>query len=141
MLEVFEIISKVVLLLGLFFFAWFDYKTKMIRTKWLMLFGLLGIILRGDEVLSVQMFTGMIMGGILLLVAYLSNESIGIGDGLLFIATGTFLNFAQNLALLFGSLLLAGVFAIACLVLKKKGRNDRVALGPFVLAAYVVFVL
>lgn len=141
MLEVFEITSKIVLLFGLFYFAWFDYKTRLIQAKWLLLFGISGMILQWNVWMSGQILQGMLAGGVVLLIALLSKESIGVGDGLLFVATGVFLGFSKNFALIFGSLFLAGVFSIICLVLKKKGRNDRVALGPFVLTAYVVFVL
>lgn len=157
MLEVLKIISEMVLLLGLFYFAWLDYKTGLLHAKSLLLFGSFGVFLRvlseilleyenrivwqWDVKVLWQIFWGMLIGGILLMIALVSRESIGIGDGLLFIATGTFLNFTQNLALLFGALLLIGIFSVICLLIKKKGRNDRVALVPFVLIAYVVFIL
>ena len=157
MLEVFEIILETVLFLGLFYFAWADYKTKLLRVKCLLLFGCVGIILRmlpetlfmegnsitwqWDMKVLWQIIAGMLVGVILLVIALISRESIGAGDGLLFIATGAFLNWEQNLALLFGGLLLIGSYSVVCLLLKKKEKNDRVALIPFVLIAYVVFVL
>lgn len=142
--EVLEIVLKVVLLLGLFYIAWFDYRTKLIDVKWLLMFavaGLVGILLQQDIALMGQSCLGMLVGGTLLVLAWASGESVGFGDGCLFVVTGVFLGFLQNFVLLLGSLLLAGVFAIFCLVLKKKEKNDRIALAPFVLTAYVVFVL
>lgn len=144
MYEMLEVILKVVLLFGLFYIAWFDYRTKLIEAKWLMVFGavgMFGILVQRDATLLGQSLLGMLLGGSVLLLAWISGESIGFGDGWLFVVTGVFLGFLQNFVLLFGSLVFAGIFAIACLVLKKKGRNDRLALAPFVLAAYVVFVL
>jgi len=76
-----------------------------------------------------------------LIGAWCSNESIGFGDGWIFVVTGIFLGFQKNMMLFFWTLVLAGVFAIVCLILKKKRRNDSMALGPFVLTAYVLFVL
>ncbi|MBQ8280384.1 MAG: prepilin peptidase [Roseburia sp.] len=141
MLEVREIVSKIVMLIGLFGFAWHDIKTKMIELNWLLLFGAVGFLLQWNVLPMEQILAGMLLGGIVLLAAWLSKESVGIGDGLLFIATGIFLGSMQNLGLILGSFFLAGVFSTGCLILKKKGRNDRVALGPFVLAAYVMFIL
>lgn len=144
MQEVLEIVLKVVLLLGLFYIAWFDYRTKLIEIKWLLIFGMagmFGILLQQDFALMGQACMGMMVGGILLVLAWISGESVGFGDGWLFVVTGVFLGFLQNFILLFGSLLLAGTFAIICLALKKKEKNDRLALAPFVLTAYVVFVL
>jgi len=142
--EMLKVILKVLLLFGLFFIAWFDYRTKMIEAKWLMVFGLVGIVgilLQRDTTLLGQSLLGMLLGGSVLVFAWITRESIGYGDGWLFVVTGIFLGNLQNFILLFGSLLFAGIFAIVCLVLKKKGRNDRLALAPFVLTAYVVFVL
>ena len=144
MYEMLEVILKVVLLLGLFYIAWFDYRTKLIDVKWLLIVGAIGVIgiwLQKDMTLLREAMFGMLLGGCLLLLAWISGESIGFGDGWLFVVTGIFLGFIENFILLFGSLIMAGVFAIVCLVLKKKRRNDRVALAPFVLASYVMFVL
>ena len=144
MYEVLEVILKVILLFGLFYIAWFDFRTKLIETRWLVLYGalgVLGIILQGDMGSVGQSFLGILPGVLVLVLAWVSRESIGLGDGWLFVVTGLFLGFWQNLVLLFGSLILSGMFAVICLALKKKGKNDRVALAPFVLTAYVVFVL
>lgn len=144
MQEVLEIILKMVLLAGLFYVAWFDYRTKLIEERCLIFFGILGlfgVILRGDVTLFFQSCLGMLVGVLLLLFGWISGESVGFGDGWLFVVTGIFLGFVQNAVLFLGSMILAGIFAIGCLALKKKGRNDRMALAPFVLTAYVVFVL
>lgn len=144
MREMLEIVLKILLLTGLFYIAWFDYKTKLIETEWLVLFGVLGlagVLLQGDMDLLRQSCLGMLVGGAVLLFAWISKESVGFGDGWLFVVTGIFLGLPENFVLLFGSMVLAGIFAIGCLAMKKKGRNDRVALAPFVLTAYVVFIL
>ena len=142
--EMLEVILKLVLLLGLFYIAWCDYKTKLIDVKWLLIVGAIGvagILLRNDVIMLGKALLGMLPGFCLLMTAWISEESIGYGDGWLFVMTGIFLGCLQNAILLLGSMILAGIFAITCLVLKKKRRNDRVALAPFVLTAYVLFVL
>ncbi len=144
MFEMYEVIPKVLLLFGLFFIAWFDYQTELIETGCLVALaagGILCLLMRGEERWLLQAFLGTLIGGGVLGFAWVSKESVGFGDGWLFVVTGIFLGFLQNFVLLFGSVLFAGIFAIACLVLKKKGRNDRIALAPFVLTAYVMFVL
>jgi len=144
MWEMCEVMAKVLLLGGLFLIAWFDYKTQLIKTGWLLGLGAIGMactLLKGSASWNVGTFAGISIGIAMLLFAWVSKESIGFGDGWLFVVTGVFLGFSQNVALLFGSMLLAGAFAIVCLLFKRKGRNDRMALAPFVLTAYVVFVL
>ena len=48
--------------------------------------------------------------------------------------TGIYLGIWKNMLLLLMSLVMAGVFAIFCLVLRMRDKNDRIALAPFVLA-------
>ena len=144
MWEMCEVISKVVLLWGLFWVAWEDYKTQLIKVGWLWLIGIAGVgfmLLRKEMMLEIGAFSGVLIGIVILVFAGISGESIGFGDGWLFVVTGTYLDFRENAVLLFGSMLLAGIFAMICLVLKRKNREDRIALAPFVLAGYVVFVL
>lgn len=144
MLEMCEVILKIVLLIGLFYIAWCDYRTKLIETKWLWIIGGFGAVLllpHSGIGIVWRVFAGTLPGWMLLILAWVSGESIGFGDGWLFVVTGIFLGLKKNAVLLLGSLILAGVFAIVCLVLKKKEKNDRIALAPFVLAAYVGVVL
>lgn len=137
----FEIVSRLVLLCFLFIIAWRDYKTQLIEIWQLLIMGVAGIGLCGNWETVYRAIGGAVMGCIILLVAWCTKECVGVGDGYLFIVTGIFLGFIQNFILVFSSLLLAGIFSIGCLVLKKKKGDDRMALGPFVLAAYVLFVL
>lgn len=144
MFEMYEVIPKVLLLFGLFFIAWFDYRTELIETGYLVALaagGTLCLLMRGEVWWLWQALMGILIGIGVLCFAWFSKESVGFGDGWLFVVTGIFLGFLQNFVLLFGSMLFAGIFAIVCLVLKKKGRNDRMALAPFVLTAYVMFIL
>lgn len=137
----FKIISKLVLLFFLFVIAWKDYKTQLIEIRQLVIMGIWGIVSCGSWEAVYQAIGGAVSGCIILLIAWCSKECVGLGDGYLFMITGIFLGFIQNITLLMASLLLAGSFAIGCLVLKKKKGDDRMALGPFVLTAYVLFIL
>ena len=157
MYEMHEIIFKTSLLFALFYFAWVDYKTKLIPSRPLLFMGMVGMCYRMlmayllaeidntgahwiFEMLH-QLAVGILPGGVLLLVALLTKESIGIGDAWLFMVTGVTLGGIQNFALVLGSFFLVEIFAIASLLIKKKGKDNRVAMGPLVLTAYVLFVL
>ena len=147
MSEVLEVGTTIILLIGLFCFAWIDYKTQALPVIPLLAFGLVGLLLNAFMETEWKFFSifcvsqGMLVGVVLLLVSVLSEESIGKGDGLLFISTGMFLNLVENLTLLVGTMFLIGCFSLPYLLLKKRGKKDRVAMGPFLLAAYVVFLL
>lgn len=142
MSEVLEIIQKMVLLGGLFYFAWKDYKTKTVEIMPIWLLEIVGIILQMviGEVQIWNVFASMSIGVLLLLIGVLTGENVGIGDGLLFLVSGTYLEFAKNITLFCGTLLLVGGYAAICLVLKKIKKQDRIPMAPFMLAAFVVFV-
>jgi len=142
--EVCEQGKQIVLLLGLSYLAWMDIRTNLIEINGLIFLGiaaLLGMVCGADIRLVQYALGGALVGVGVLICSRLSGECIGEGDGWLFVVTGFYLGALQNLTLLFGSVFFAGIFAIACLVLKKKGKEDRIALVPFVLTAYVVFIL
>ena len=106
MLEMFEVIIKMTLLLGLFGIAWFDYRTKLIDARWLWIVGVAGLVLLFSQngVMAVrQIFAGVVPGALLLLFAWISGESVGFGDGWLFVVTGIFLGIVcQNIQVLIG---------------------------------------
>ena len=141
--EVLEVIAKVILLLGLFYFGWKDYRTQLIAVQPLLFLGLVGILVRGAWNIEVwkEIFGGAFIGVVLLLLAVVTSEQIGFGDGLLFLITGVYLDMILNLTLLLGTFMLIGIFSAGCLLLKKKGKDDRVAMAPFALVSYVLFVL
>ncbi len=143
MSEVLEIVQKLILLISLFYFAWQDYKKKLIPLLPIVWIGFLGILFQVlyGKVSIFKVLISMMVGGSCLLLSFLTKESIGIGDGFLFLLTGTFLEPVFNVTLFFGTLVLTGIFSIACLLLKKKGKKDEVAMAPFLLSAYVLFIL
>ena len=104
MFEMFEAIMRIILLLGLFGIAWMDYKTKLIDVRWLWLVGFVGVILlfvqNGIGAIG-RVALGIVPGMLLLAFAWASNESIGFGDGWLFVVTGIFLGVQKNLLLLY----------------------------------------
>ena len=77
------------------------------------------------------------IGVVLLLIAWTGRECIGAGDGVMLVASGTFLGFWGNLRLLIAALFLAAVAALFLLVIKRKGRNYRMPFLPFLLVAYL----
>ena len=156
MQEVFQVIKQGILLMGLYHLARIDWKTQLVNEKDLWILAISGIILnvllfflQGKQNLLesnlveelIKIVCAMLIGGVLLLIAVFTKEQIGVGDAYLFCVTGIFLDYMQNLTLLLGTLFLTGLFCIGSFLLKKKGKNDTVAMIPFTLTAYVLFVL
>ncbi len=156
MQEVFEIIKQGILLMGLYYLAHIDWKTQFIYKRDLWILALSGLILKfsllfiqgKQNILEVNIsgeliktLSAMLIGGILWLIALLTKEQVGLGDAYLFCVTGIFLDYVQNLRLLLGTLFLVGIFCAGEILIKKKGKNESVAMVPFTLTAYVLFVL
>ena len=58
-------------------------------------------------------------------IAKMTGESLGYGDGLLFLVTGIYLGGWDNCSLLMTSLVLAFVFAIIQILVRKKVQNQK----------------
>ena len=156
MQEVYQMISRIILLGGLFYFAWTDFQTKRIKVRDLLVLAVLGLIIKilslfcqkeqnFLEICKTEFLLNlpeaMLVGGVLFLIAKITREQVGIGDAFVFCVTGIFLDFVQNLTLLIGTFLLVGMLSLVWLIRKKKGKHDSIAMMPFTLAAYVVFIL
>ncbi|MCR4610625.1 MAG: prepilin peptidase [Lachnospiraceae bacterium] len=120
-----------------------DIKIKRIRLVVVNLFAILGIVfhLVYERISWLDMLGGAAIGIVLLIIGYFSKEKIGYGDGLLFMATGIYLGFWNNLALLWMSTALAGIYGLIMLLFKKKKKSSEIPLIPFVLATYVVSLI
>lgn len=117
-----------------------DLKIKRIRLVVVNIFAILGIIMHivYERISLIDMIGGLSVGVALLIIAYFSKEKIGYGDGLLFMASGIYLGFYNNLALLWMSCVLAAIYALILMIVKKKKKSDEIPLVPFVLIVYVV---
>lgn len=129
-----------VVLLGVFGLgAYWDWKEQQICLYFPILAGIAGIILHlvFQEHTWMELLLGMVIGVVVLFVAWFGGESIGIGDGMMLVASGTFLGFWGNLELLMIALFISGITALFFIVVKRKGRKDRLPFIPFLLAAYL----
>lgn len=131
-------LQNIVLLVILGMFAYQDYRKRKVSLFFLLASAICGIMFElclrlhtiGDVV------SGMGIGAALLIVAVISRERVGIGDGLIMVVTGMFLGFAGNLKLFLTSLLLIGTAALILLILKRKEKNDQIPFGPFLFGGY-----
>ena len=133
-----------ILLLGVLgFFAIEDIRKKQISVMQLLLSAGMGIGLifwKGQNTL-VGMMLGAMIGLVIIGVGILTREGIGLGDGFVFMVTGIFLGPADNVKLLFLSLLYAAIFSLGILVCKKGNRKREIPFIPFVFLGYLTIVL
>ena len=109
----------------------------------LLLGGMTAVLLHlfAQEESVFYLMTGMSVGIVLLLYSLVTHESIGYGDGCLFVMTGLFLGFWENLVLLLLASVLAGIGAAVLLFFRKKKKKERIPFVPFVFTAYVLLLL
>ena len=84
---------------------------------------------------------GIAPGLILMLYARLTGEGIGYGDCVLFIVSGIFIGFFDNLKLLFLSLVLASVVGGVLVLLKKGNFRMKIPFVPCILSAYAIMIV
>lgn len=138
-----ELVEKSLLLLGLFLCSWQDWKKQIIYAIVPGLLSVMGITLHIflQNISIWSMLGGMLLGGALLAIGRLTKEAVGFGDGMIFVLTGIYLGFWNNLELLLLTTGMAGIVALFLLITKRRGRKDRLPMVPFVLCAYVVLLL
>ena len=132
-----EGIRMIVLLVSLFLCAWIDWKTERVSVPLLLLGGMAAVLLHlfAQEESVFYLMTGMSVGIALLLYSLVTHESIGYGDGCLF------LGIWENLVLLLLASVLAGIGSAVLLFFRKKKKKERIPFVPFVFTAYVLLLL
>ena len=142
-MEIYRILSEVVLLLFLFAAAFMDFRSGQL-SLWFFLgamaAGLLLRIIVGSISIK-SLLLGIIPGAVLFLIALLTKQAIGYGDCLLLVVTGIFLGLTFTILLFLISLLFAGAASILLLAMKKRKRKEALAFAPFILASYVGVLL
>lgn len=136
-------IESVVLLGVLAVTAYRDWKEQKVYLYIPLIAGIAGLLLHifFAEQTVWEVLAGVLVGALVVLIAYVSQERVGMGDGIMLMVSGIFLGFWRNVELFFTALLMVGLVALFLLVVKRKGRNYRVPFLPFLLAAYLVQLL
>lgn len=86
-----------------------------------------------------EMLGGALTGAVIMLYSFYASGELGSADGIVFLATGIFLGFRNNLLLVLVSMFIAGIAAAAALVLFKS-RRKRLPLIPFITAGAVFLI-
>ncbi len=84
-------------------------------------------------------FLGLLVcGGIFFLIAVLSKGGMGLGDVKLAAAIGANFGWKIGVTSLFLSVLLGAVTGIVLMLLRKKGRKDKIPFGPFMIVSIYI---
>lgn len=101
----------------------------------------LGMHLVYQDAKLADILLGASVGGLLLLIAWGSRGSVGIGDGMMLVVSGVFLGFWGNVVLLMTALGMVGILALFLIVIKRKEKHYRLPFVPFLLVAYLAELL
>lgn len=119
-----------------------DIRTRQISMISVGIFAGIGLVLRmtfdfGSWYHSVA---GAGLGCFLLLLAKITEEKIGYGDGWIILVTGIYLGFRYNLLLLTMSLFLSALTSVVLLMLRKVNRKSTMPFVAFIFAGYCIML-
>ena len=117
-----------------------DIKEKQISSKTIIISGLLAFICRmvaGRGWSGREMGYSLIPGIFLLILSVVSKESIGIGDGMAVAVLGLWIGGGKTFMVLCAAWTLAGIFALICLM---KKRKEPIPFVPFLLLGMEVLL-
>ena len=120
-----------------------DLKKKEISMKIVIGFGLVGfVILFRDFMITTPYFPkGTLVGILVLLISHVSHGAVGDGDAYVLMVTGLVLSLQENLILLIGASVVAAVFGILLMVIKRVDRKKELPFIPFLSITYVGMIL
>ncbi len=120
-----------------------DLRIKKIPVIPLMLTGIVGMIFHlvywNRDIQDI--LGGISIGIVLYFISVITRGKIGKGDGVLFMVTGVYLGFWNNLILLWVACVMAGVVGAGMMVAFKKNKDYKLPFVPFVLLAALVMLM
>lgn len=119
-----------------------DMKVRKISMTSVGVFAGIGLILRlvFDLASWYQSIAGAGLGCLLFLLAKITEEKIGYGDGWTILVTGIYLGFRYNLLLLTMSLFLSALTSVILLIFKKVNRKSTMPFVAFVFVGYCIML-
>ncbi len=117
-----------------------DIKFREINAKVLAFFALAGIVLFiiYRPVSIFEEAVGLLIGIVFIALWAVTDEKIGLGDGLMMLVTGIYLGGRENSFLIMTAMLLSAVYSLYFLVIKRAGKNMCFPFAPFILTAFVL---
>lgn len=126
----------------LFLGAWKDIREREIPLALMIPFGGGAVIsgyIRSQNNMTIFIL-GLLPGILMILISFLSSQSIGYGDGISTMIIGMLCGLQNCLFILAASLLCAALLALVLLTLKKAGKNFQIPYLPFLLFGYILMM-
>ena len=116
-----------------------DVREKKISVYTVLIFAVLAVIYRAftNQLFWMEMIISLVPGVMMILLAILTKEGIGYGDGMTVIVLGLWTNVWFTTGVLCVAILLSGIFGSVWLTVKKR---EAIPFVPFLLAGLEVML-
>lgn len=123
--------------------SYLDIKYKMVRVRWCMGFALFSIAYQGwiRHVGWMEIISGIVLGGFVLVLSYITKEAIGRGDGILLLSVGISWGFWQGIQIFMLGLLFIMVAGVLLIFIKKVSLRERIPFVPFLFLGDAVWLI
>lgn len=123
-------------------FAIHDMKTKTVSLAAMGVFAISVLVYRLCTGTGIaELAAGLVPGALVLLLAFATKESIGMGDGLTLCVLGMFCGWRRCLAAFGMALVLSAILSIVLLVFKRAGRKTEVPFLPSLFGGFLLCYL
>lgn len=134
---------SIVISIYLFWGAWQDLRRKKIENRYLWIGGIGGLVFRGIGLaagtVTIREWSYALIPGILLLViAKVTNEKIGYGDGLVFFVLGNFFMLLEIWMILQTAIFLGMIFSLILLCSKRVSKKYQIPFLPFLWISHML---
>ncbi len=127
--------------LGLGALAIIDVRNKKIPVWFVIIFSMVLFAIRLlNGIVWGEWFCGLIVGFIILILAIVTKEKIGIGDGFVLCALGIGYRLEEMISMLGISLFLIAICAIGLLILKKANKKTELPFLPYLFIGYFLTI-
>lgn len=92
------------------------------------------------ELLKNCLFGGLLVGGLLLLIALISKSALGMGDVKMFFVLGLLYGVMDTYALLLFSMIIMAVISLILLACKKVTTKTKIPMAPFVTIGFLLSI-
>lgn len=136
----YSILQWIILLIAFIPMSISDIRNKKISIWFVVCVGIAGILITSlyDMPPFSELIIRFLPGFVLLLVAYLTKECIGKGDGIMCIALGAILKPGQLVASIFYGFILSAIVGLFLIVTRKASRKTRLPFIPFLFGGIII---
>ncbi|MDR0220287.1 MAG: hypothetical protein LBI54_02655 [Lachnospiraceae bacterium] len=134
---------KILILLFLVLCTYFDLKSLRVPLALVAGFGVAcgGLCLWSGGFAGGEFLLRLLPGVVFLLLAFLTREAVGYGDGAVLLPVCLLLKMPVIMAFIMLALAFCALFSLVLVMLKKGGKETRLPFMPFLLAAWGVIII